>query len=70
MSATAAAGAVAHAAARLAALGRMAGAAGLAGALALGGAAAAHAAIDPFYLDLLRDGIQSYDRGNYAAASK
>jgi tetratricopeptide (TPR) repeat protein len=70
LSATAAAGAAAHAAARLAALGRMAGAAGLAGALALGGAAAAHAAIDPFYLDLLRDGIQSYDHGNYAAASK
>jgi tetratricopeptide (TPR) repeat protein len=30
----------------------------------------ARAAPDPFYLDLLRDGIQSYDRADYAAAAK
>ncbi|MBV8203376.1 MAG: hypothetical protein JOZ15_22400, partial [Acidobacteria bacterium] len=34
------------------------------------GGRAAFAAADPFYLDLLRDGIQSYDRGDYAGAAK
>ncbi|HYL05580.1 MAG TPA: hypothetical protein VE075_06050, partial [Thermoanaerobaculia bacterium] len=69
----AAAGVVARAAAKLARLrllARVAGMVGVVGAAALGGAAAAHAAADPFYLDLLRDGMQSYDRGDYAAASK
>jgi tetratricopeptide (TPR) repeat protein len=65
-----AAGAVLLAAARFAILGVMAG---TAGALAPGGggiAAPSYAAADPFYLDLLRDGMQSYDRGDYAAAAK
>ncbi len=37
-----------------------------------GGAAAARGAVapDPFYSDLLRDGIQSYDRGEFAVAAK
>jgi tetratricopeptide (TPR) repeat protein len=39
----------------------------------LGGLAAAslaRAAPDPFYLDLLRDGIQSYDRADYGVAAR
>jgi len=43
---------------------------GVAGAGGGGGTPAALAAADPFYLDLLRDGIQSYDRADYAAAAK
>jgi tetratricopeptide (TPR) repeat protein len=35
-----------------------------------GGARAARAATDPFYLDLLRDGMLSYDRADYPAAVK
>ena len=38
--------------------------------LGLAGAPAARAATDPFYLDLMRDGIQAYDRGDYATAAK
>jgi tetratricopeptide (TPR) repeat protein len=38
--------------------------------LGLAGAPAARAATDPFYLDLMRDGMQAYDRGDYAAAAK
>jgi tetratricopeptide (TPR) repeat protein len=41
-----------------------------AGVLGLAGAPAARAATDPFYLDLMRDGIQAYDRGDYATAAK
>jgi tetratricopeptide (TPR) repeat protein len=74
-----AAGAVLLAAARLVTLAAMTG---IAGTLAPGGnlgdvggmggigGRAAYAAADPFYLDLLRDGIQSYDRGDYATAAK
>jgi predicted Zn-dependent protease len=40
------------------------------GVLGLAGAPAARAATDPFYLDLMRDGIQAYDRGDYATAAK
>jgi tetratricopeptide (TPR) repeat protein len=36
----------------------------------LAGEPAASAATDPFYVDLLRDGITSYDRGEFAAAAK
>jgi hypothetical protein len=42
----------------------------LAGAAALGAPPAAHAVADAFYLDLLRDGTQSYARGDYAVAAK
>jgi tetratricopeptide (TPR) repeat protein len=38
--------------------------------LGVAGAPAARAATDPFYLDLMRDGIQAYDRGDYATAGK
>ena len=41
-----------------------------AGVLGLAGATAARAATDPFYLDLVRDGTQAYDRGDYATAAK
>jgi tetratricopeptide (TPR) repeat protein len=41
-----------------------------AGVLGLAGAPAARAATDPFYLDLMRDGMQAYDRGDYATAAK
>ncbi len=41
-----------------------------AGVLGLAGAPAARAATDPFYLDLMRDGTQAYDRGDYATAAK
>ena len=41
-----------------------------AGVLGLVGAPAARAATDPFYLDLMRDGVQAYDRGDYATAAK
>lgn len=41
-----------------------------AGVLGLAGAPAAGAATDPFYLDLMRDGMQAYDRGDYATAAK
>jgi hypothetical protein len=37
---------------------------------ALAAPPAAHAIADPFYVDLLRDGIQSYARGDYAIAAK
>ena len=46
------------------------GVAGLMGGAGLGGTPAASAATDPFYLDLLREGIQSYDRADYAVAAK
>ena len=59
-SARAGAGALLLAAAMLAA----------AGVLGLVGAPAARAATDPFYLDLMRDGMQAYDRGDYATAAK
>ncbi len=42
----------------------------LAGAVALAAPPPAHAVADAFYLDLLRDGAQSYARGDYAAAAK
>jgi hypothetical protein len=42
----------------------------LAGAVALTAPGPAHAAADAFYLDLLRDGVQSYARGDYAVAAK
>jgi hypothetical protein len=42
----------------------------LAGAVALAAPPPARAVADPFYLDLLRDGAQSYARGDYAAAAK
>jgi predicted Zn-dependent protease len=41
-----------------------------AGVLGLAAAPAARAATDPFYLDLMRDGIQAYDRADYATAAK
>jgi tetratricopeptide (TPR) repeat protein len=41
-----------------------------AGVLGLAGAPPARAATDPFYLDLIRDGMQAYDRGDYATAAK
>jgi len=41
-----------------------------AGVLGLAGAPAARAATDPFYLDLVRDGMQAYDRGDFATAAK
>jgi len=60
-SARAGAGAILLAAAMLAAA---------AAVLGLAGAPAARAATDPFYLDLMRDGMQAYDRGDYPAAAK
>lgn len=36
----------------------------------MGEAAPAHGLADPFYVDRLRDGMQSYARGDYAAAAK
>ncbi|HEV3077230.1 MAG TPA: hypothetical protein VHB47_22600, partial [Thermoanaerobaculia bacterium] len=42
----------------------------LAAALGVAGAPAARAATDPFYLDLMRDGMQASDRGDYATAAK
>lgn len=47
-----------------------AGVACLMGRAGLGAAPAAWGAADPFYLDLLREGLQSYDRADYAAAAK
>jgi tetratricopeptide (TPR) repeat protein len=44
--------------------------AAVAGALGLAAAPPARAATDPFYLDLMRDGMQAYDRGDYATAAK
>jgi tetratricopeptide (TPR) repeat protein len=49
---------------------RLFAAAVLAFASGLGAAPAAHAAPDPFYLDLMRDGTQAYDRGDYTGAAK
>jgi|GEM_PF-426321 len=46
------------------------GIAGVAGIAGLATPTAANANTDPFYLDLLRDGIQAYDRGDYVAAAK
>jgi tetratricopeptide (TPR) repeat protein len=60
-SARAGAGALLLAAAMLAAA---------AGVLGLAGTPAARAATDPFYLDLMRDGMQAYDRGDYTTAAK
>jgi tetratricopeptide (TPR) repeat protein len=65
-----AAGTFLLAAARLATLGTMAGIAAAAVSGGIGVVTPAHAAADPFYLDLLRDGMQSYDHGDYAAAVK
>lgn len=41
-----------------------------AGVLGLAGTPAARAATDPFYLDLMRDGMQAYDRGDFTTAAK
>ena len=46
------------------------GIAGVAGIAVLAAPTAANAAADPFYLDLMRDGMQAYDRGDYVTAAK
>src|ERR1700688_4941395 len=58
------------AAGMLAVIAGIVGIVGIVGIAGLAAAPEARAATDPFYLDLLRDGSQAYDRGDYTAAAK